>query len=109
MKNTFDLKKFLVENKLTANSKMINEGVKLDDLFQGDKPNPNIVVVPSQSYKDEEEMRSFALRPSRKDGDSVIFSRIGRKEGGESRYAIEGDEVINIVPLEVAKKNLGSI
>ena len=84
----------------------INEAVKLSDLFQGDKPNPDVIVVPVQSYDDEEMLRSFALRPSRKDGNSVIFSRIGRKEGGESRYAIEGDEVINIISFEDAKKNL---
>ena len=106
MKNTFDLKKFLVENKLTSNSKLLKEGVKLDDLFQGDEPNPNIIVVPNQSYDNEEMLRSFALRPSRKDGNSVIFSRIGRKEGGESRYAIKGDEVIDIISFEDAKKNL---
>lgn len=102
----FDLTKFLVENKLTNNSKLLKEAVKLADLFQGDKPNPNIVTVPNQHYDDEKMLRYFAERPIRKDGNSVIFSRIGGREGGESRYAIQGDEVIDIITFEDAKKNL---
>ena len=43
MKNNFDLKKFLIENKLTANSRLVNEGVdyikiadpsKVEDAFE---------------------------------------------------------------------------
>ena len=84
----------------------INEAVKLSDLFQGDKPNPNIVTVPNQHYNDEKMLRYFAERPSRKDGNYVIFSRIGGREGGESRYEINGDEVMDIISFEDAKKNL---
>jgi len=43
MENTFDLKKFLVENKLTSNSKMLNEAVEVQ---HGGRDGTQILVVP---------------------------------------------------------------
>jgi len=36
MTNNFDLKKFLIENKLTSNSKLINEGLRLVHVYDKD-------------------------------------------------------------------------
>ena len=35
MKNTFDLRKFLVENKLTTNSRILNENVEVEEVTLG--------------------------------------------------------------------------
>ena len=102
----FDLKKFLVENKLTNNSRLLKEAVRLADLFQGDKPNPNAIVVPNMYYKDENELRFNALRPSHIEGEFVQFSQVGNDKKELRQFRIKGNEVEDIISFEDAKKNL---
>ena len=103
--DNFDLRKYLAEGRL------LREAVKLSDLFHMGKPKPNVTVVPSQFYKDENAIKSFEMKPkeikrSKEDGDYAFFDGIGDEKKGESRYSIEGDEVVDIITVEDAMKKL---
>ena len=105
MKNNFDLKKFLVENKLTENSRHLTEGVALDQIMKGSDVNNEIIVVPAMSYDDEAHAKRHALRPIRKEGNNIIFTPIGQ-DGEEKQYAITGGEVADVVLYADAIKRL---
>ena len=105
MENNFDLKKFLVENKLTTNSKLIKEGVALDKLMNGSDVNNDVIVAPAMSYDDEAHVKRHALRPIRKEGSNIIFTAIGQ-DGEEKQYAIKGGELPDLVLYTDAIKGL---
>jgi hypothetical protein len=92
-------------------SKLISEGIKLDVLIKDGKPNSEILVVPNRFYGSEEELRGATLRAKeikKEEGekDMMIFSNVGGGLRGDQQYPIEGDEVIDIITYDEARKKI---
>jgi len=91
-------------------SQLISEGIKLDILMKDGKPNSEILVVPNQHYSNKEELDANTMRPlqiKKEEGhkDMMIFTVVGRKAENQ-QYFIEGDEVVDIITYDEAKKNV---
>lgn len=82
MKNTFDLKKFLVENKLTANSVLLNEIKEIEAaaIFFKNK-NINLVTV-------EDGNAGHKKAESLQDGEALIWDGKGMLYDGKPYFGI---------------------
>ena len=89
---------------------MLSEVIKLDILMKDGKPNSEILVVPNQFYKNEDELRAHAMRPyeiKKEEGreDKMLFNIVG-SQGGKHQASIKGDEVKDVILFDDAKKKL---
>jgi hypothetical protein len=96
---------------LINESQILSEGIKLDILMKDGKPNSEILVVPNRFYGSEEELRGATLRAKeikKEEGrkDMMIFSNVGGGLRGDQQYPIEGDEVIDIITYDEARKKI---
>ena len=80
MKNNFDLKKFLVENKLTTNSKNLNEVLKYDE--DGMVKN---TLARQVAFKNVRLPQEFADRPNQTDDIPIDFIGFRSNEKGTTR------------------------
>jgi len=89
MKDNFDLKKFLVENKITTNSKMLSEAdgtYSQEEILRGSMqgfkaPKPeelkvNMMVAPNMAYLNNQELLNQEMgRITAIDGDKVTYKK----------------------------------
>ena len=88
----------------------LNEGVPLEKLMKGDKFNNDVLVVPNISFKDEKDVRRYAMRPVGFDDtfgprSQVEFTNVGGEPGGKV-YGIEGGMVQDVILFNDALKNI---
>jgi len=100
----------ITETQYRKKIQILNEGVKLDTLMKDGKPNTEILVVPDQFYKNEDELRAHAMRPyeiKKEEGreDKMLFNIVG-SQGGKHQASIKGDEVKDVILFDDAKKKL---
>ena len=88
----------------------LNEGVPLEKLMKGDKFNNDVLVVPNISFKDEKELRRYAMRPVDFDDafgprSQVEFTNVGG-EPGTPVFGVEDGVVQDVILFDDALKNL---
>ena len=91
----------------------LNEGVPLDKLMKGDKFNNDVLVVPNISFKDEKELRRYAMRPVDFDDafgprSQVEFTNVGG-EPGTPVFGVEDGVVQNVILFDDALKSLNEL
>ena len=107
MKNNFDLKKFLVENKLTTNSKAVKEGVALpnnpgDPIYVVDEKEVNFDSIELGQFINSNDIAVYVIESAMFiDGTTLDPEQLTDLEG---QYFEEEDEDKRIVPADLVRE-----
>ena len=98
-----------LSNVLIESEKKLTESVSIDSLFNNGKPT-DLIVVPSRSMRDEDDLNGYAMRPVKIEGDTVYFKGIGKYNTGEKlQYFLDfstKSEVDDIISYDDKKKEM---